>query len=113
YMLLKKFSFKFEYFNCTCTVKTLHCLKSSASLRRNRYFLRLHHTYHQNCAYSIETVTLLKKMLEWPKEILFPVLDITRLAVRNKEINGQIFDNHHGPNFVKYLLTLLTPGKLA
>uniref|UniRef100_S4PA79 Phospholipase A-2-activating protein n=2 Tax=Pararge aegeria TaxID=116150 RepID=S4PA79_9NEOP len=65
-----------------------------------------------NCAYSIETVTLLKKMLEWPKEILFPVLDITRLAVRNKEINGQIFDNHHGPNFVKYLLTLLTPDNL-
>lgn len=44
-------------------------------------------------------------------EILFPVLDVTRLAVRKKEINGQIFDTNYGPNFVTYLLTLLTPGK--
>ncbi|XP_045764528.1 phospholipase A-2-activating protein [Maniola jurtina] len=65
-----------------------------------------------NCTYSPETIQSLKKMLEWPKEILFPVLDITRLAVRNKEINGQIFDTTHGPNFVKYLLTLLTPDNL-
>ncbi|XP_026490148.2 phospholipase A-2-activating protein [Vanessa tameamea] len=66
-----------------------------------------------NCTFNTETVNSLKKMLEWPKEILFPVLDITRLAVRNKEINGQIFDTSYGPNFVKYLLTLLTPGNLA
>ncbi|XP_045446086.1 phospholipase A-2-activating protein [Melitaea cinxia] len=65
-----------------------------------------------NCTFNPETVTLLKKMLEWPKEILFPVLDITRLAVRNKEINGQIFDTNYGPNFVKYLLSLLTPDNL-
>ncbi|KAJ0179726.1 hypothetical protein K1T71_004317 [Dendrolimus kikuchii] len=66
-----------------------------------------------NSTYSIETITLLKKILEWPKEILFPVLDITRLAVRNKDVNGQLFDTTFGPNFVKYLLTLLTPDNLA
>ncbi|XP_026751047.2 phospholipase A-2-activating protein [Galleria mellonella] len=66
-----------------------------------------------NSSYSAETITFLKKMLEWPKEILFPVLDITRLAVRNKEINGQIFDTTYGPSFVKYLLTLLAPDNLA
>ncbi|XP_037299197.1 phospholipase A-2-activating protein isoform X2 [Manduca sexta] len=65
-----------------------------------------------NSAYDVETVALLKKMLEWPKEILFPVLDVTRLAVRNKEINGQIFDTSYGPSFVKYLLTLLKPDNL-
>ncbi|CAH0728958.1 unnamed protein product, partial [Brenthis ino] len=65
-----------------------------------------------NTTFNPETVTLLKKMLEWPKEILFPVLDVTRLAVRKKEINGQIFDTNYGPNFVKYLLTLLTPDNL-
>ncbi|RVE52510.1 hypothetical protein evm_002904 [Chilo suppressalis] len=65
-----------------------------------------------NNTYNPETVTLLKKMLEWPKEILFPVLDVTRLAVRNKDINGQIFDTTYGPNFVKYLLSLLSPDNL-
>ncbi|XP_052738661.1 phospholipase A-2-activating protein [Bicyclus anynana] len=65
-----------------------------------------------NCIYNAETVTLLKRMLEWPKDILFPVLDVTRLAVRNAEINGQIFDTNHGPNFVRYLLSLLTPDNL-
>lgn len=44
-------------------------------------------------------------------EILFPVLDVTRLAIRNKDINGLMFDSAYGPNFIKYLLTLLTPGK--
>ncbi|XP_075970869.1 phospholipase A2 activator protein [Anticarsia gemmatalis] len=65
-----------------------------------------------NNTYTNETIALLKKMLEWPKEILFPVLDVTRLAVRNKDINGQIFDTAYGPSFVKYLLTLLTPDNL-
>ncbi|XP_032511114.2 phospholipase A-2-activating protein [Danaus plexippus] len=66
-----------------------------------------------DCTFNPETVTLLKKMLEWPKEILFPVLDVTRLAVRNKDINTQIFDTTYGPNFVKYLLTLLSPDNLS
>ncbi|CAG4941351.1 unnamed protein product [Parnassius apollo] len=65
-----------------------------------------------NSSYNPETVSLLKKMLEWPKEILFPVLDVTRLAIRRKEINGQIFDPSYGPNFVKYLLSLLNPDNL-
>ncbi|XP_053603095.1 phospholipase A-2-activating protein [Plodia interpunctella] len=66
-----------------------------------------------NNTYNTETIVLLKKMLEWPKEILFPVLDVTRLAVRNKDINAQIFDTTHGPTFVKYLLSLLAPDNLA
>ncbi|XP_050681679.1 phospholipase A-2-activating protein [Leptidea sinapis] len=65
-----------------------------------------------NCTYSPDTITSLKKMLEWPKEILFPVLDITRLAVRNKDINGQMFDTTYGPTFIKYILSLLVPDSL-
>ncbi|XP_026328635.1 phospholipase A-2-activating protein [Hyposmocoma kahamanoa] len=65
-----------------------------------------------NSSYSPDSVSCLKQMLEWPKEILFPVLDVTRLAVRNKEINGLMFDSAYGPNFIKYLLTLLTPDNL-
>lgn len=66
----------------------------------------------KNTTFNVETITSLKKMLEWPKEILFPVLDITRLAVRNKEINGLIFDTTFGPMFVKFLLELITPDNL-
>ncbi|XP_047521233.1 phospholipase A-2-activating protein [Pieris napi] len=66
-----------------------------------------------NCTYNPETITSLKKMLEWPKEILFPVLDVTRLAVRNKDINGVMFDTMYGPTFVKYLLSLLSPDNIA
>ncbi|XP_026739639.1 phospholipase A-2-activating protein [Trichoplusia ni] len=65
-----------------------------------------------NNTYNNETISTLKKMLGWPKEILFPVLDVTRLAVRNKEINAQIFDTTYGPSFIKYLLSLLTPDNL-
>lgn len=65
-----------------------------------------------NSTHDPETLTLLKKMLEWPKEILFPVLDVARLAVRNKQINAQMFDTKYGPNFVQYLLTLLAPDNL-
>ncbi|XP_013178100.1 PREDICTED: phospholipase A-2-activating protein-like [Papilio xuthus] len=66
-----------------------------------------------NGSFNPDTISLLKKMLEWPKEILFPVLDVTRLAIRRKEINSQIFDTTYGPNFVKYLLSLLNPDNLA
>ncbi|KAI5644066.1 PUL domain-containing protein [Phthorimaea operculella] len=65
-----------------------------------------------NNRYNPETITLLKQMLQWPKEILFPVLDVTRLAIRNKDINAQMFDTSYGPNFVTYLLTLLAPDNL-
>ncbi|KAL4710493.1 hypothetical protein ACJJTC_008895 [Scirpophaga incertulas] len=65
-----------------------------------------------NCAYNAKSVELLKKMLDWPKEKLFPVLDVTRLAVRNKEVNEHIFDNTFGPKFVNYLLSLIGPDNL-
>lgn len=65
-----------------------------------------------NVTCTSETIAILKKMLEWPKEILFPVLDVTRLAVRNKDINAQIFDTTYGPTFVQYLLSLLKPDNI-
>ncbi|GBP48926.1 Phospholipase A-2-activating protein [Eumeta japonica] len=59
-----------------------------------------------------EAIVFLKKMLEWPKEILFPVLDITRLAIRNKEVNTQMFDATYGPIFINFLLSLLAPDNI-
>lgn len=35
----------------------------------------------------------LKSLLKWPKEILFPVLDITRLAVRHQSISSKLGTN--------------------
>lgn len=39
---------------------------------------------------SDETAKTLKKMYNWPQECLFPVLDITRLAIRNEQICSKI-----------------------
>ncbi|XP_041976319.1 phospholipase A-2-activating protein [Aricia agestis] len=65
-----------------------------------------------NTVASEQTISLLKRILEWPKDILFPALDITRLAVRNKSVNGQLFDTSFGPKFMEFLLSLLTPDNL-
>lgn len=45
----------------------------------------------------------LQQLLEWPQDIVFPVLDITRLAVRNEEINKALCSSDSG----EYLLTVL------
>lgn len=37
-----------------------------------------------------ETAKTLKKMYSWPQDCLFPVLDITRLAIRNEQICEKI-----------------------
>lgn len=37
--------------------------------------------------FTPESIDLLKKLLNWPKEFIFPVLDILRLALRNNTAN--------------------------
>lgn len=39
---------------------------------------------------SEDTARTLKKMYNWPQDCLFPVLDITRLAIRNEQICAKI-----------------------
>uniref|UniRef100_A0A2S2QSN7 Phospholipase A-2-activating protein n=1 Tax=Sipha flava TaxID=143950 RepID=A0A2S2QSN7_9HEMI len=41
-----------------------------------------------------QSVKILITLLDWPKDILFPILDITRLAVRNKHTNELLCTNN-------------------
>ncbi|XP_056634387.1 phospholipase A-2-activating protein [Diorhabda sublineata] len=47
------------------------------------------------------TVDILFKLLEWPDDIIFPVLDVIRLAVRNKVNNELISTVNNGVIFEK------------
>ncbi|XKL66639.1 hypothetical protein PGB90_010059 [Kerria lacca] len=55
----------------------------------------------QNANYSAETIDVLKKLLSWPKNCLFPVLDILRLAVRNHTINATICSDKYIFGYLK------------
>ncbi|XP_050425163.1 phospholipase A-2-activating protein [Adelges cooleyi] len=46
-----------------------------------------------DCSFDETSVNTLIHLLDWPKDILFPILDITRLAVRNKQINDALCSN--------------------
>ncbi|GLG99497.1 Lissencephaly-1 homolog [Gryllus bimaculatus] len=55
-------------------------------------------------------VQILKQLLEWPQDILFPVLDVTRLAVRNEEVNKELCSGETGNQMFSYLQKFLVPG---
>ncbi|XP_050524423.1 phospholipase A-2-activating protein [Daktulosphaira vitifoliae] len=40
------------------------------------------------------SINILIHLLDWPKDILFPILDVTRLAVRNKHVNVTLCANN-------------------
>lgn len=42
----------------------------------------------------IEIINTLNTLLSWPSEVLFPVLDVTRLIVLQKEVNEQLCTSH-------------------
>nr|CAD7403114.1 unnamed protein product [Timema cristinae] len=54
-------------------------------------------------------VDVLKQLLEWPSEIVYPVLDIARLAVRNQEVNTAICSGQIGDQLIGYLRRFLLP----
>lgn len=56
---------------------------------------------------SVET---LRKMLEWPKDVVFPVLDVTRLAIRNPNTNRELCDGKAGEQLMSILRGYLQPS---
>lgn len=49
----------------------------------------------------------LDRLLKWPHDIIFPVLDVLRLAIRNAVVNQHYCGLHAGDGFVKYLMEFL------
>lgn len=53
---------------------------------------------------SVAHVADLLQLLHWPKEFLFPVLDITRLAVRSSSVCAELLASSKHPTFIDQLI---------
>ncbi|XP_062850294.1 phospholipase A-2-activating protein [Trichomycterus rosablanca] len=63
---------------------------------------------------TAEQISILWRTCHWPEDIVFPVLDILRLAVRHPEINAQLCGGTEGASLCNHLLGLMSPqGRAA
>lgn len=58
---------------------------------------------------SSSTSTLLK-ILQWPQDVVFPVLDVARLAVRHANMNQELCDGKNGKDLMAMLQLYLQPA---
>uniref|UniRef100_A0A8C4HYB8 Phospholipase A-2-activating protein n=1 Tax=Dicentrarchus labrax TaxID=13489 RepID=A0A8C4HYB8_DICLA len=58
---------------------------------------------------TIQQVNLLWKASHWPEDIVFPVLDIMRLAVRHPLVNESLCGEAEGVQLCNHLLSLMRP----
>ncbi|KAJ0006564.1 hypothetical protein NQD34_013837 [Periophthalmus magnuspinnatus] len=58
---------------------------------------------------TMQQVTLLWKATHWPEDIVFPVLDILRLAVRHPQVNETLCGEAEGVQLCNHLLNLMRP----
>uniref|UniRef100_T1J7G6 Phospholipase A-2-activating protein n=1 Tax=Strigamia maritima TaxID=126957 RepID=T1J7G6_STRMM len=55
----------------------------------------------------------LEKMLQWPHDILFPVLDVLRVAIKHDKVANHFCSEHTAPQFLGYLLEHMRPTALS
>uniref|UniRef100_A0A672ZNI2 Phospholipase A2-activating protein n=1 Tax=Sphaeramia orbicularis TaxID=375764 RepID=A0A672ZNI2_9TELE len=58
---------------------------------------------------TIQQISLLWKASHWPEDIVFPVLDIMRLAVRHSQVNESLCGEAEGVQLCNHLLSLMRP----
>ncbi|XP_029931915.1 phospholipase A-2-activating protein [Myripristis murdjan] len=58
---------------------------------------------------TIQQINLLWKASHWPEDIVFPVLDIMRLAVRHPQVNESLCGEEEGVQLCNHLLSLMRP----
>uniref|UniRef100_A0A8C2Z6W6 Phospholipase A2-activating protein n=1 Tax=Cyclopterus lumpus TaxID=8103 RepID=A0A8C2Z6W6_CYCLU len=58
---------------------------------------------------TIQEINLLWKASHWPEDIVFPVLDIMRLAVRHPQVNESLCGESEGVQLCNHLLSLMRP----
>ncbi|CAH1243636.1 PLAA [Branchiostoma lanceolatum] len=66
-------------------------------------------TNQQPGAPTAMQMNTLWKILQWPKEVVFPALDVLRLALRHCDINQHFCNSKDGPQFLTHLQTFLSP----
>ncbi|MCI4377335.1 hypothetical protein PGIGA_G00202520 [Pangasianodon gigas] len=63
---------------------------------------------------TAEQIGILWRTSHWPEDIVFPILDILRMAVRHPEINAQMCGGTEGASLCNHLLGLMSPeGRAA
>ncbi|CAL8241785.1 unnamed protein product [Merluccius merluccius] len=58
---------------------------------------------------TLQQINLLWKASHWPEDIVFPVLDILRLAVRHPQVNESLCGEAEGTQLCNHLLSLMSP----
>ncbi|XP_035480973.1 phospholipase A-2-activating protein isoform X1 [Scophthalmus maximus] len=58
---------------------------------------------------NLQQINLLWKASHWPEDIVFPVLDIMRLAVRHPQVNESLCGEAEGVQLCNHLLSLMRP----
>lgn len=58
---------------------------------------------------TIQQINLLWKAAHWPEDIVFPILDILRLAVRHPQVNETLCGEAEGVQLCNHLLSLMRP----
>ncbi|KAK7909706.1 hypothetical protein WMY93_014390 [Mugilogobius chulae] len=66
-------------------------------------------TSNSESAPTMQQITLLWKATHWPEDIVFPVLDILRLAVRHPQVNETLCGEAEGVQLCNHLLNLMRP----
>lgn len=59
---------------------------------------------HPAAECSALQITTLEKLLQWPHDILFPVLDILRLAIKHETLNAHFCNDNNASTFIGFLL---------
>lgn len=58
---------------------------------------------------NLQQINMLWKATHWPEDIVFPVLDILRLAVRHPVVNEKLCGEAEGVQLCNHLLSLMRP----
>lgn len=58
---------------------------------------------------TMQQINLLWKATHWPEDIVFPILDILRLAVRHPQVNETLCGEAEGVQLCNHLLSLMRP----
>ncbi|XP_078132332.1 phospholipase A-2-activating protein [Sander vitreus] len=58
---------------------------------------------------SIQEINVLWKASHWPEDLVFPILDIMRLAVRHPQVNETLCGEAEGVQLCNHLLSLMRP----
>lgn len=58
---------------------------------------------------TMQQINLLWKATHWPEDIVFPVLDILRLAMRHPQVNETLCGEAEGVQLCNHLLSLMRP----